>query len=71
MCLLSGAVFALGCENAVFERQCLLGAGTSAQPGSPFACLLHHLVGDRQGEGWEKPVSSMNISVKEAEKTGY
>lgn len=38
---------------------------------SPFACLLHHLVEDRQGEGWEKPVSSMNISVKEAEKTGY
>lgn len=38
---------------------------------SPFACLLRHLVEDRQGEGWEKLVSPMNIAVKEAEKTGY
>lgn len=35
----AAALFALRHEDAVFERQCLLGAGTSAQPGSPAAPL--------------------------------
>ena len=71
----AAAVFALRHEDAVSERQCLLAARTSAQAGSPvvgaFACPLHRLVEDRQGEGCKKLVSSMNISVKKAEKTGY